>query len=328
MSKISLIDRIKLGVKLLFYGMKAGDNMMSQKSSVDGNDSEVNHNLTVGGVMSELLQQEETEKVKEIRDEYYRVLKEADKFKVNFEFVKDSKGDIVGYDVKSTTRKTADDFKRHCLVDESDGLKLRLIQENLHTGLSLEEQVDNSNFNKSQFNYKTLITINYDDFTPRFIVDKILTKLVVKEYNNTEAIIDLYFPTFPGQFTRPDACLVSELKKMIENSDYRSEIVNMSSIDFITDGGTWNAERLEHFRYDNLRYQGISVFDGSFVVKMLGHISCDGESVTKKYETDELTKKYKNNDTKNDATDIFVLDRHIGGIDFGKQTFRLNENSD
>ena len=319
---MKLIDKIKMNASLLwhslFYAMRAGDKEIFQTS--DGkSDSEINHQISIGGVMEELLKQEETEKVKEIRDEYYRILNEADKYHVDLDMKDflDHGGDIHA----TARRKTSSDFTKHCVVDESDGLKLRVIQDNKFIPKKTNFEVPTGS--ESPYDYDTLIDIERNGFRPRFELEKIATKIVVKEYTNTEAVIELYLPTTPRQYDSVSALFQNELKKIYEDKNYKTDSTDFISIGFITDKA-WNSDSLCEFKYDNIKYEGITIFDGSYVLRFVGRIVNDGTSLSEKYKTKELDEKYKNKAPKSDTIKVdFTSDFNIEGIDFGKQTINV-----
>ena len=308
----------------LFYAMKAGDNEITQQEG-NGNNSEVKHQVSADSVMNDLLNQEETEKVKELRDAYYRVLTEADKYHVDVDLHgiigKDgelsNEGGEITYKIR---KKTSADFSQHCKVDETDGLKLRVIQDNK----PIQKKLDTSFVvtNNNPFDYLTLIEIERDGFKPKFEIEKIATKVVVKDYTNTDAVIELYLPTQPMDFNSLSALYQSELKKMFTDKNYKTETSDILSISFVTDKA-WNSEDLCLFKYDNLKYEGISVFDGSYILRFIGRIVNDGTSLFEKYKTKELDEKYKNKAPKSDTVDISAAEREVEGIDFSKKILEI-----
>ena len=77
-------NKIKRNLQLfwhsLFRGMAAADTVIKAPVGSE-NSSEIVQQMKTGGVFDDMLQQKETQRVKETRDKYYRVLREADKWK-------------------------------------------------------------------------------------------------------------------------------------------------------------------------------------------------------------------------------------------------------
>ena len=78
---MKILDKIKRNLQLfwhsIFRGMAAADTVI--KAPVGSDKSvEIVQQVNGGGVFSDMLQEKETQQVVEMRDKYYRVLKEAD----------------------------------------------------------------------------------------------------------------------------------------------------------------------------------------------------------------------------------------------------------
>jgi hypothetical protein len=63
----------------LFRGLASADTIINAPVGSE-NSIEIVQQQKIGGVMDDLLEQKETQRVIETRDKYYRVLKEADKW--------------------------------------------------------------------------------------------------------------------------------------------------------------------------------------------------------------------------------------------------------
>ena len=76
-------NKIKYNLQLFWYslfrGMAAADTVIKAPVGSE-NSSEIVQQMKTGGVFDDMLQQKETQRVKETRDKYYRVLREADKW--------------------------------------------------------------------------------------------------------------------------------------------------------------------------------------------------------------------------------------------------------
>jgi len=290
----------------LFHGMKAADEVISQNASYGTGDTEINQLKKGGTVFDDMLRGEVTDQVEEERDRYYRVLRESDKYRVNVAGMFDENGDYSNTEVKTTVSlKTANDFAKLPPLYMENGEKLRLIQPNT----MISKTWDNININDIETSYDSMITIEYGDFTPRFRLDKHVTKIVVKETNNGVARFDLYVSMYPGQFNKVDALFVSEMNRLREEQKLNGDVTEIKRLHFVTDKACYGEEILTEFEYGDITFLGVEVFDGSFVLKYVGKPIIDGVNVSEKFKTESLTKKYEECAYKGDGIDIFAYQR-------------------
>ena len=320
------IDRIKakigIAIDSLFHGMAVAENeIVGQKNSLDEGVHAVKH---IGGdsVMSDLLQNQQTERVVELRDKYYRVLREADKYKLNPAIIGenfDGENFDNVYD-HLMVKKTVVDFMKHVPVYEEDGYVLKTIQDNKKfvkktawapESMS-EASLDLNDYFGSLNDFYTTLDIDYGDFIPRFELQKFVTRMVVKnnKSNDKRVKVDLYLPTIASQFGKVDAILISKIYKMYETKDYRNDFVEFKKIWWYADKG-WNAEDATLFSYDDPHLVDISIFDGSFVLSFDCNIIENGKDLAAKYRTKELDKKYEEEAPKKDKIDVYTLQRKI-----------------
>ena len=309
----------------LFRGMAAADDVIS--SQTDGSDgNEVIRQVhTGGGVFQDMLQGEETQRVIEMRDKYYRVLKEADKYDasqikmVEGTYIDEETGEkkegvtfILGEG--SIRKKTLADFLKHNPVYGENEIPARTIQDNKHIVshngiLGIKEEMPDDYFGQGLYDYQTTLTVERNGFVPRIEIDKFVTKMVVRQNQGEErAKVDFYLPTIAGQFTKIDAILIANINQMWQTKNYRSDLTEFSSIEWYSDKA-WNSDDVCLFKYDDIHLENINVFDGSFVLTFDCHIVSDGKYLAEKYETEELTKKYKEEAPKHNSVDIFAAQR-------------------
>ena len=74
-----LIYKIKLFFVGLFYGLKSADVTMLHQDDNDGDESKIDQQMKIDNVMSDFLNEQETQRVIETRDAYYRLMFEYDK---------------------------------------------------------------------------------------------------------------------------------------------------------------------------------------------------------------------------------------------------------
>ena len=300
MAKVKFKDRVFGPIKLLSYAMRFGDKaMLAPRDSSDG--TIVNEVGEDGGVLQDMLQGQVTRQVQEMRDKYYRVLKEADKYDastIKMEYDEETDQIVFKADGRLKKKTLADFMKRIPVYGENEH-KPRVIQDNKmfakHTQIGSYEKP------LGLHDYDTTLTINRDGIIPRIPIEKYVKKMVVRQDDGADmAYIDLYLPTEASQFGKTDAILIANIFRMYEEKNYRSDLTDFESMEWFSDKA-WNSPDVCLFKYDGLKLVSIDIFDGSYVLTFTGHIVSDGEYLAKKYETDELTAKYEAHAPKGDT---------------------------
>lgn len=291
--------KIKLNTALffngLFRGMKSADTkMLSQIGGSEEDDQEITHRQEINSVYADLLQEKETQEVKEIIDASYRVAREADHYDVTL--VGDLGDDSVDSDRKLSAvavKKVAMKYDKHPEVFNEKTYHVTLIQENKKIqkkgnwdGHDVVEAL-----NAPEHNFDTNLTLTYDGFTPRFKLENFVTKMVLRETKNGCKKLDLYVFTDAGQFTKTDAILIAELHKIKDKELEKTDFLDIKSAEFVTDKA-YGADDLIKYIINELKYNKISIFDGSFVLTFnVGKL--ETFDYVEAHKTETLTKKYE-----------------------------------
>ena len=315
----NILTRILITIKLfwysLFYGMESANKMMFNQDGDMANNG-IHQNLSKGGVMNDLLEQKVTKEVEELREKHYRIIKEADKYdpstiKMSF----DEDGNPVFSNTDHISKKTYVDFMKHPPVYNANDVPIRVIQDNKtfqkkNSILNHDENPDDDLYVPlGLYDYDTTLTIIRGMYTPRILIDKFVTKMVVRQYiGEKRAFVDFYLPTTASQFGKIDAILVSNLYSMFENKNYRSDLTDFDGIEWYSDKA-WNSDDMCLFKYDDVKLVDMNVFDGSFVLTFDCNIVSDGASIVEKYMTKEMDEKYENMEPKSKAVDLFAGQR-------------------
>lgn len=320
------MKKLKTGLSILwhslFQGMAAADSIIQSPQTKDPSVMEIQKEIK-GGVFNDMLQEKETQQVVEMRDKYYRVLKEADKWSTsNINFNVDDEGNIISINGSNRLRKKIkEDFEKHVIVLNEENLPIRTIQDNKkiqkHSNFFIEANVNLEDFD-------TTITIERDGITPRFKLEKYAKKVVVRE-NCDRVYVDLYLPSEASQFGKVDAILISNLYKIWEEKNLRSDLTDFISIEWYSDKG-WNTSDMCFFKYDDVNFIGTNIFDGSFVLTFDCNIVNNGVDLTEKFKTKELDEKYKNESLKSDTVDLFTISQKLKDKD-GKNNKEVNLNN-
>ena len=96
----------------------------------------------------------------------------------------------------------------------------------------------------------------------------------------------------------------------IEGYDHKCVITDFISIERHSDKD-WNSEDVCHLKYDDIKFVKIDIFVGTFVLTFDCNVVKDGVDLAKKYKTEELDRKYANEEAKHEAIDIFTLQRKM-----------------
>ena len=295
----------------LFRGMASADRIIEAPlGSTDG--VEVIQEVCGGGVYKDMLQGKVTQQVAEARDKYYRIIKEADKYDTsNIRMIinPDNEGDIQFVNTTdSLKKKTKSDFMKHCEVYNKEGLPLRTIQDNKH--LERHGSIGTFELPKGIYDYDTTLMILRDGITPRIELEKFATKIVVRTKGEGRAYVDLYLPTSPGQFSKIDAILISNLKNMWDTKNFRSDLTDFTGFEWYS-YHAWNSPEFCLFKYDDIHLVDIDIFDGNYVLVFDCNIVNDGTDMTERLKTKEVDEQYKMKSPKKDVIDIFTLKRRM-----------------
>lgn len=300
----------------LFHGMAGADAVMNGPKDALGG-TEINQQVKPGGVFADMLEEKQTQAVIEMRDKSYRVLKEADKYDTSgIKMTVDENGEVEFSGIDTVKKKIKEDFMKHSPVYEEEGYTLRTIQDNKHflkhnlIQGQFDKELDLSLLPSDEHDYDTTLTVfRNKDFTPRFKLEKYATKMVVRtNLKNSRAMVDLYLPTVAGQFSKTDAIFISNIYRIWESKDTRSDITDVTGFEWYSDKG-WNTDDVCLFKYNDAKFVGINIFDGSFVMSFDCNVLNDGTYLAEKFKTKELDEKYAKKASKKDSVDLFAAVR-------------------
>jgi hypothetical protein len=312
----------------LFHGMSGAEKaILSPKS--DDNQIGVVQQIGGGGVFADMLEKKETQQVVEMRDKYYRVYKESDNYDTStITIASEDENGVVFGNTNGLKKKTKGDFIKHPPVYNPNNLQLRTIQDNKHIEkkkslLSINESSDSINELIATANdFDVTLTIERDGITPRFFLEKYTKKIVVFE-NNNRAIVDLYIPSEASMFGKIDAMLIANLHRMKEEKTLKSDLTDIIGFEWYSDKA-WNTGDVCLFKYDDIKFIGIDIFDGSFVLSFDCNVVENGRYLAEKFITKELDEKYATEAAKSDVIDIFAYNRKLDRDKSKKQGVDVN----
>lgn len=302
-----------------FRGLKSADSIISTKATYTSSSTEIAQQQEIDNVFNDLLRGEETQRVKEMRDEYYRVLDESSKIKVTLQGVGNLAEDFDNPNITITAtsrKKTPLDFVCKIEVYNPENLHLKCIQDNMLI------QTQNNFFaeNFAEDDYVGIFKIKRGEFLPRFKIEDYANKLVVRVVNDNISYLDFYVSKYASQFgfvldrsgkMKKDnsALLISELIKLSEKKIRTSDVVDIEELTFDTEKA-YGVPNPSHFEFDKIEYREVGVFDGNFVVSFKAHNKAN-QSAIEKYHTDELDKKLETHAVRDGkVVDIDTIMRH------------------
>lgn len=254
---------IRLFMNYLMQGLRVADNLLTSQNKEDGDGTNIEQKKEVQNVYADLLRGEVTQEVRELRHEMYYAER------LSHEYTYGGNGRVV---------KKNRMFNYNGNIEVSDGYPIQVIQEN-------REDITLTSDFKDTRDFTLKIT---RDFVPTMRIEEYATKLVIKRIDKDKVILDFYTPIMPRQFDRRSRIFTNALGKIYEG-DVKSDLIDFSGVAF-TSYNAYGSEDLKEYEYNNVRYELILEFDGSYVLRFTADIVKDGlDMITEFY--DEATAK-------------------------------------
>ena len=326
---------LKTFIHSVFYGMKSADDIISTKASYGSSESAVIQEQSVDNLYNDLLRGEETQRVKEFRDEFYRSIHEASKIGVSVNISGgnfDEDFDNGNIEMTATSKKkTALDFVCKINVFNPEKLHLKCIQDNVIVPEKSAFQEGGLLSDK----HLSIFNIERDGFIPRFKLEDYFNKLVIRVIDEKTSYLDFYVSVYSSQFgfvytegkngkteIKKDnsSLLISELNKLNKKELRTSDIVDFSKLTFDTEKA-YGVPNPSHFEFNNIQYVSTNIFDGNFVVTMKANNVVNGLSAIEKYHTDELDEKLETHAVREGKdVDLTTAIRHTNKVEKGTGT--------
>lgn len=299
-----IIGYIKIFWHSIFYGMSGADSIINGPPTISSGVEVMQQKSAIGGVFADMLEEKQTQQVKETVDAYYRVYLESGKWDTSqIVILSESEDGIVFGGTTNLKKKTVSNFMKHPPVFNPDELNIRTIQDNFILG-------GNNITTNSLYNYETTLKCYRDEFTPRFQIEKIVKKIVVRKLTEKTVIVDLYLPADASQFGKIDAIVISNLYSMMDSREYKSDLTDFTHFEWVSNKA-WNCDDIHLFKYKVHSLVGMNKYDGNIILSYVCNIEKDGENLTLSKKTKELDEKYAIEAPKRDDIDIFTYSRHV-----------------
>ena len=310
---------IKNKIAMLSLAMsKVENNTLSQISTPLGEDTSKTQRHTKGTAVDDLKQGIITQEVKNLRWRTYKILGET----------QGRTAEIIGYDengipIVKTRKIDNKSGLRKVKLEPSDDYPIEMVVDNSEIPTSGNDTINNEYLDlldKPQIVYdengeaisathgeidaneffitnKSELPINIErDEAPKFKIENFTKKLHIRKISESKRLLEFYVSMYPDEFIRTTRLFISEVKKAIENPK-QSTMLSVNNVDFVS-YKTIGVNDFLMFKYNNLKFDKIATFNGHYVIKFIGDIEINGESIFDEYRVDELDNKYENKDKK------------------------------
>ena len=310
-----LSNRFKFKMSVLFHslfrGMKsADDKTMGVTKEGKSVDNAIEEQIQEQGVLNDLLRGEVTQEVMELRDSNYRVLRHAD----DYQYL--GNGNVIAK-VKNMLQ---DDLK----VFNPEDYKVVIIQDNKLVVKGLLESTENvdkeGDVVADDKNERFTLKFERDVF-PRFFIEKWVKKVVVRRGENVMKL-DLYCSSYARQFMPTDSIFINELMNIYGKKTRNIDTVDITSVEFTTDKA-YGVDDLMLYRFENLKYEGMNMYDKDFVITYSALPVCNGIDLTEQFRTKEMDEKYATKARKKEGEVVISLEDYE--IARAKDTLNVDE---
>jgi hypothetical protein len=267
--------KIKLALNYLFTGLRGADKVISGEEGFNTTEgSAIVQQNEQNSVYKDLLKGEITQEVRELRHEMYYSERASKKYQYIGGGLSEKRNELYVYNGNA---------------DRSDGFPIQIVQQNSEDTGTLSENLSEKDFRiKETRNF----TIQIErDYIPRFKIEEYTSQLIVKRINETKVLLDFYVSKYPKKFDRRQTLFLREVNR-VYMGDKHSDIVTFDKVHFIT-SNAFGAPDLKGFCYNNIQFDNIVEFDGSYVLKFLADIEADGDDLVNEFYDAIANKKFE-----------------------------------
>lgn len=222
-----IISKIKIFFHYLPYGLKAGDKLITHSNSENSvnNLGGLEEKQEEQNVYKDLLRNEVTEEVKEIRREMYQTERKVHEYKYG--------GGGRSIKVDDTDGENEENVilhqKNYKISKTLDETGIRIVGEKVE----IDEEKVNETINNETIEQKNYIFKFGYRFIPRFRLEHYLDEVTLREKDEKEVFVDLYIPAYKVQYDNISKLFQKEIEN-IYNGNSRSDILSITNLYFIT----------------------------------------------------------------------------------------------
>lgn len=279
------MKKLWLNIKLFFIsffrGMKAADDVITTNNKeISSGGAAEEQKVEQNNLYASLLRGEVTQEVKDLRYEMYESVRQSKDFK----YVGNGQAVKKNHMLDKTPMK----------IDEEDGLKVVLIQDNKidydgqNTALNdLGETLKVRTEADAKHRFKAT-----HEYPVRHKLEVFAKKIVVKVVDDNKFKLDFYFSQYPIENDPRAVYVTKELESLFKSGSRTSDLTDLITLTFTTDKAYGDDDwKIYDFRISE--YIGIKKFDGSYILSFYASLPNGIEDTTEEYNDDEAIKKFK-----------------------------------
>ena len=290
--------KIKLFFIYLFHGMKAADDVLvtSNKDISTGGSAE-EEKIEENNLYASLLKGEVTQEVKDLRYEMYESVKSSKDYKVI---------DYSGTAVKRNHMLLKPPMK----IDEEDGLKVVLIQDNkvhIQGAYSSLENIEKVVNTRTEADAEHTFKANHE-YMVRNKLETYARKVVVKQTGEENKFkLDFYLSEYPIENDPRAVYVVKELESLYKSGSRTSDLSDLITFTFVTDKA-YGDDDWKIYDFKIINYIGIKKFDGNYIISFYASLPEGVKDTTEGFNDEESVKKFKNKEPRKKNNSVTLGD--------------------
>ena len=316
---MKLTNWVKRKMAMIALAMsKVEKNAFSQSGEELTNNMSQEQRHTQGTVADDLKQGKITAEVENLRWRMYKILEET----------QGRTAEIIGYDeyglpIVNTKKIDYKSALKKIKLEPSDEYPLEMVVDNTEIVMSGNEAMDNDYIQLSDN-----VILNYDDAgnilsashgvisgdeyfatnktdkpiyiernsLPKFELETYTKKLYIRKISDSKKLLEFFVSMYPDEYNRTTRLFISDIKKAMVKP-IESTILNIEKVGFITYNTVGSGDFLE-YKYNNIVFDKIVEYNGHYVIKFIGDVEIEGESILETHRVVSLDKKYENKEKK------------------------------
>ena len=276
--------KIKLFFTYLFSGMRAADDVLTTSNGdISSGGATEEKKVEENNLLASLLRGEVTQEVKDLRYEMYESVKQSKDWKV------------VGYSGQAVKKNHMLD-KTPMKIDEEDGLKIILIQDNKVHVQGMDSSLGNLNKvlkTRTEAESEHIFKASHE-YIVRHKIETYAKKVVVKataEENKFK--LDFYLSAYPVENDPRAVYVVKELESLYKSGSRTSDLTDLITLTFVTDKA-YGDDDWKIYDFKIKEYIGVKLFDGNYILSFYASLPEGIKDTTEEFNDKESVKKFKN----------------------------------
>ena len=276
--------KIKLFFTYLFSGMRAADDVLTTSNGdISSGGATEEKKVEENNLLASLLRGEVTQEVKDLRYEMYESVKQSKDWKV------------VGYSGQAVKKNHMLD-KTPMKIDEEDGLKIILIQDNKVHVQGMDSSLGNLNKvlkTRTEAESEHIFKASHE-YIVRHKIETYAKKVVVKATGEENKFkLDFYLSAYPVENDPRAVYVVKELESLYKSGSRTSDLTDLITLTFVTDKA-YGDDDWKIYDFKIKEYIGVKLFDGNYILSFYASLPEGIKDTTEEFNDKESVKKKKN----------------------------------